>query len=366
MKYLDEYRDKKQVEYLVGKIREKVSKPWYIMEICGGQTHSLLKNGLIELLPDEVIMIHGPGCPVCVTPASMIDKAIQLAFMSGVILCSYGDMLRVPGSDKSLLKAKAEGAEVKMVYSPLDALSLAQKNRRKQIVFFAVGFETTAPANALSVIQAKKMGLDNFSVISSHVMVPPAMEAILQDEEAHVQGFLAAGHVCSVMGTDEYDPIAHRFKVPIVVTGFEPIDLLKGILETVTMLENNRSGVDNQYGRVVLKEGNKQAKRIMYEVFEIGDREWRGIGMIKDSGLFIKKEYDFFNAEKRFAIDRPQIEQVSECMAGMILKGIKKPNQCPHFKVRCTPENPLGAPMVSSEGACAAYYHYGFEPVPNL
>jgi len=365
MKYLDEYRDKKQVEILVEKIRKKVSRPWSIMEICGGQTHSLLKNGLIDLLPDMVIMIHGPGCPVCVTPAGMIDKAIQLSFLPGVILCSYGDMLRVPGTEKSLLKAKAEGADVRMVYSPLDALSLARKEKNREIVFFAVGFETTAPANALSVIQAKKLGVDNFSVISAHVLVPPAMEAILQDEETHVQGFLAAGHVCSVMGTEEYEPIAQKYQVPIVVTGFEPIDLLNGILKTLTMLENKRAGIDNQYGRVVLKEGNIQAKRIMFEVFENGDREWRGIGMIPESGLQIRKKYDHYNAEKRFSIDHAHVESVSECMAGLILKGIKKPNQCPYFKIRCSPENPMGAPMVSSEGACAAYYHYGFEQIPD-
>jgi hydrogenase expression/formation protein HypD len=363
MKYLDEYRDKKRVEMLVDRIRKKASGSWNIMEICGGQTHSLLKNGLIDLLPDQVVMIHGPGCPVCVTPTSMIDKAIQLAFLPGVILCSYGDMLRVPGSEKSLLKAKAEGANVQMVYSPLDALSLAMKNKNKQIVFFAVGFETTAPANALSVVQAKKKGIDNFSILSSHVLVPPAMEAILQDEETHVQGFLAAGHVCSVMGTIEYDPISVKYGVPVVVTGFEPIDLLNGILTTVTMLEDGKAGVDNRYGRVVLKNGNLQAKRIMYEIFETGNREWRGIGVIPDSGLKIRKKYDHFNAEKRFSI-HPVTDTISnECIAGLILKGIKKPNQCPHFKIRCTPENPLGAPMVSSEGACAAYYHYGYEPV---
>lgn len=365
MKYLDEYRDKKQVEYLVEKIRKTATKPWNIMEICGGQTHSLLKNGLIELLPENVIMIHGPGCPVCVTPASMIDRAIQLAFIPGVILCSYGDMLRVPGSNKSLLKAKAEGADVRMVYSPLDALSFALKNKDNQIVFFAVGFETTAPANALSIVQAHKMNIDNFSVISSHVLVPPAMEAILQDIETNVKGFLAAGHVCSVMGTDEYDPISQKYKVPIVVTGFEPVDLLNGILKTITLLEGNTAGVDNQYSRVVLKEGNIEAKRIMFEVFEKGDMEWRGIGKIPDSGLCIKRKYEHFNAEKRFVLDYAQEQPKSDCMAGLILKGIKKPNQCPHFKVGCTPENPMGAPMVSSEGACAAYYHYGFEQVSN-
>jgi len=363
MKYLDEYRNKRQVQILVEKISKTVTRDWNIMEICGGQTHGLLKNGLIELLPDEVIMIHGPGCPVCVTPTGMIDKAIQIAFLPGVILCSYGDMVRVPGSQESLQKAKAQGADVRMVYSPLDALSLAQKNKDKQIVFFAVGFETTAPANALSVIQAKKKGIENFSIISSYVLVPPAIEAILRDEETHVQGFLAAGHVCSVMGTDEYDPIAQKFQVPIAVTGFEPVDLLNGILKTLTMLEKKESRVDNQYGRVVRKEGNLQAKQIMFEVFENCDREWRGIGIIQGSGLRIRKEYDHFNAEKRFEIDSVRTGMPNECMAGMILKGINKPNQCPHFKIRCSPENPMGAPMVSSEGACAAYYHYGYEPV---
>lgn len=365
MKYLDEYRDKEQVELLVGRIREKVTTTWNIMEICGGQTHSLLKNGLIDLLPGEVTLIHGPGCPVCVTPMNMIDKAIQLSFMPGVILCSYGDMLRVPGSEKSLLKAKAEGADVRMVYSPLDALSLAHKNKNRQVVFFAVGFETTAPANALSVIQAKKMGMDNFSILSSHVLVPPAMEAILQDRETRVEGFLAAGHVCSVMGTDEYEPIARKYQVPIVVTGFEPIDLLNGILKTVSLLESNHPSVENQYSRVVLKAGNLQAKKTMYEVFEKGDREWRGIGLIPNSGLKIRKEYDHYNAEKRFSLNAVPSTNASECIAGLILKGIKKPSQCPHFRIHCSPENPMGAPMVSSEGACAAYYQYGYEQVPG-
>jgi len=363
MKYLDEYRNKKQVEYLVGEIHKTVTRQWNIMEICGGQTHSLLKNGLLDLLPENIVMIHGPGCPVCVTPAQMIDKAIQLSFLPEVILCSFGDMLRVPGTDKSLLKAKAEGASVRMVYSPLDALAIARKEKNRQVVFFAVGFETTAPANALSIIQAKRLNIPNFSVISSHVLVPPAMEAILQDEETHVQGFLAAGHVCTVMGTEEYEPIAFKYKVPIVVTGFEPVDLLNGIHKCVSMLESQQAGLDNQYGRVVPKEGNLQAKKILFEIFERSPREWRGIGEIPDSGLRIRKEYDFFNAEKRFALQESKTRRENECIAGQVLKGIRKPNQCPHFKVRCTPENPMGAPMVSSEGACAAYYHYGIEPV---
>jgi hydrogenase expression/formation protein HypD len=271
-------------------------------------------------------------------------------------------MLRVPGTDKSLLKAKAEGANVQMVYSPLDALAIAQKEKNKEVVFFAVGFETTAPANALSVIHAKSLNIRNFTAISSHVLVPPAMEAILQDEETNVQGFLAAGHVCSVMGTEEYDPIAHKFKVPIVVTGFEPVDLLKGIYQCVRMLEGGEAGLDNQYGRVVLKEGNRQAKKMMFEVFERTEREWRGIGSIPDSGLRIRKKYDLYDAEKKFEVEANKLDRENECIAGMILKGIRKPNQCPLFKVKCTPENPMGAPMVSSEGACAAYYQYGYEP----
>ncbi|MBS0000593.1 MAG: hydrogenase formation protein HypD [Cyclobacteriaceae bacterium] len=361
MKHLEEYRDKRQVRYLIDKIRDKISTSWNIMEICGGQTHSLLKNGLIEILPEGIIMIHGPGCPVCVTPAMMIDKAIALALNTEVILCSFGDMLRVPGNEKSLLKAKAEGADVRMVYSPLDALAIARKNPEKHIVFFAVGFETTAPANALSVIQAKKLDLDNFSILSSHVLVPPAMAAILRDEETHVQGFLAAGHVCSVMGTDEYEPVAREFNVPIVVTGFEPVDMLNGIYQCISMLENGKTGLMNQYSRVVRSEGNIQAKKIISEVFEVGTREWRGIGEIPQSGLVIRKEYDRFNAEKRFTINKIPMNEDNACMAGLILKGIKKPHQCPYFRNRCTPENPMGAPMVSSEGACAAYYHYGYE-----
>jgi hydrogenase expression/formation protein HypD len=363
MKHLDEYRDKKQVNYLVRKIRERTTTAWNIMEICGGQTHSLLKNGLIEILPEEITMIHGPGCPVCVTPASMIDKAIELAFRPEVILCSFGDMLRVPGSEKSLLKAKAEGADVRMIYSPLDALSLARKYNDRQVVFFAVGFETTAPANALSVIQAKKLEIDNYSILSSHVLVPPAMAAILQDDEAHVQGFLAAGHVCSVMGTHEYEPIALEYKVPIVVTGFEPVDMLNGIYQCVSMLEDKKPGVVNQYSRVVKRDGNAEAIKILNEVFEKGPREWRGIGSIPMSGFVLRKEYDHYNAEKRFALKNIQQNRETGCIAGSVLKGIRKPNQCPFFRNLCTPENPMGAPMVSSEGACAAYYHYGYEPV---
>jgi hydrogenase expression/formation protein HypD len=363
MKHFDEYRDKEQVRYLAHKIQKKTTRPWNIMEICGGQTHSLLKNGLIEILPDEITMIHGPGCPVCVTPAGIIDKAIEISFKPGVMLCSFGDMLRVPGTEKSLLKAKAEGADVRMVYSPLDALNLARKYGERQVVFLAVGFETTAPANALSVIQAKKLKLENYSILSSHVLVPPAMAAILEDEETHVQGFLAAGHVCSVMGTREYESIAAKYKVPVVVTGFEPVDMLNGIYQCIFMLEEGKPGVVNQYRRVVIEEGNAEAKRILNEVFETGTREWRGIGPIPMSGFSLRKEYDHFNAEKRFILQEIQQNRENGCIAGSILKGIKKPDQCPFFRKYCTPENPMGAPKVSSEGACAAYYHYGYEPV---
>ncbi len=363
MKFLDEYRDKEQVVSLIHEIGASVTRDWHIMEICGGQTHSLVKNGILELLPDSVEMIHGPGCPVCVTPVRMIDKAVQIAARPEVIFCTFGDMMRVPGTEKSLLKAKAEGADVRMVYSPLDALKLALTNPDKEVVFFAVGFETTAPANALSVIQASRKGIINYSILTSHVLVPPAMQAILEDEETVIDGFLAAGHVCTVMGTDEYQPVVNNFKVPVVVTGFEPVDLLKGILGCVKQLEDKEYRLDNQYSRVVKKGGNEQAKAIIFEVFEIADREWRGIGTIPDSGYALKQEYALYDAVSRFqiAVEEAVVEQ--ECIAGQILKGIKKPTQCPHFGKRCTPTNPLGAPMVSSEGACAAYYHYGYEPV---
>ncbi len=328
------------------------------MEICGGQTHSLVKNGILELLPEEITMVHGPGCPVCVTPISIIDKAIAISKTNNSILCSFGDMLRVPGSKESLLKAKAEGADVRTVYSPMDAVKLAQRNKDKDVVFFAVGFETTAPANALSVLQASNLGLKNYSILSSHVLVPPAMEALLMDEETKIDGFLAAGHVCTVMGLKDYVPIAERFNTPIVVTGFEPVDMLQGLYHCVLQLEKGISEVQNEYARVVHFEGNLQAIKIIEEIFEIGDREWRGIGVLPKSGLMLRERYKPYDADRKFDTSVKSHEFSTKCIAGLVLKGIKKPGECPEFGKSCTPQNPLGAPMVSSEGACAAYYNY--------
>lgn len=358
MKYLSEFRDPDLVVKLLKELNETVTQPWNIMEICGGQTHSLVKNGLIQMLPDKINMVHGPGCPVCVTPLNLIDKAIHLSNKGNVILCSFGDMLRVPGSKKSLLEAKAEGADIRILYSPLEAVKLAEDNPDKEVVFFAVGFETTAPANALSVVHAHAKKLKNYSILTSHVLVPPAIEAVLADDENLIQGFLAAGHVCTIMGTSEYDPIVEKYRVPIVVTGFEPVDLLQGILMTVQQLEKGEYIVENQYSRVVQRMGNISAKQTMNEVFEIKDREWRGIGSIPRSGYEISNNYEEYDANKKFKIDIEKAEESKECIAGQVLRGIKKPYQCPQFGKKCTPSNPLGAPMVSSEGACAAYYHF--------
>jgi len=363
MKYLEEFRDEQQVKKLLDEIHKIVTREWHIMEICGGQTHSLVKNGILNLLPGNIIMIHGPGCPVCVTPIGMIDRAVELALKKDVILCSFGDMVRVPGSEMSLLKAKAMGADVRIVYSPLDALKIAADHSDREVVFFAVGFETTAPANALSVVQAKKADIHNYSILTSHVLVPPAMEAILSDEETRIHGFLAAGHVCTIMGSEEYEPISNKYKVPIIITGFEPVDLLHGIKSCVRQLEKGTYLLDNQYKRVVKHEGNKEAKSIIYEIFEIGDREWRGIGMIPSSGYQVRKEYSAFDAMRKFAIKVAEGKENPECMAGQVLKGLKKPHECPLFGNICTPSNPQGAPMVSSEGSCAAYYHFGYESV---
>jgi len=358
MKYLEEYRDADLVGKYLKKIRQIVTRPWSIMEICGGQTHSLVKNGILDLLPKEITMVHGPGCPVCVTPVSIIDKAIAISKAHNSILCSFGDMLRVPGSKESLLKAKANGAEVRTVYSPMDAVKLAQKNQDKDVVFFAVGFETTAPANALSVLQAKNLGLKNYSILSSHVLVPPAMEALLLDEETKIDGFLAAGHVCTVMGLKDYVPLVKRFKTPILVTGFDPVVMLKGLYQCILQLEEGSAKVQNEYARVVHFEGNQQAIKIIDEVFEIGDREWRGIGVLPNSGLHLQEKYKPFDADVKFDASVKSHEFSTKCIAGLILKGIKKPGECPEFGKSCTPQNPLGAPMVSSEGACAAYYNY--------
>ncbi len=357
MKYLDEFRAPELVKQYLDEIRSIVTQAWNIMEICGGQTHSLVKNGILDLLSNKINMIHGPGCPVCVTPLALIDEAIYLAEEKNVILCSFGDMIRVPGSKKSLLEAKAGGADIKIVYSPLDAVKIAKEYPDREVVFFAVGFETTAPPNALSVIQAQAMGLNNYSILTSHVLVPPALEAIFNDDESEVDGILAAGHVCAIMGTEEYYPIVEKYKRPVVVTGFEPVDLLNGILQLVKQLENNEFKLENAYKRVVKEEGTPSAKQIIFRAFEISDRDWRGIGTIPQSGYKLKDEFLNFDAHEKFKISIDKVKESEECIAGQILKGIKKPNECPQFGKKCTPEHPLGAPMVSSEGACAAYFH---------
>jgi len=358
MKYISEYRDADLVAQYLEEIRQTVTRPWTIMEVCGGQTHSLVKNGILNLLPPEVQMVHGPGCPVCVTPLNLIDKAVYLAEQKGVILCSYGDMIRVPGSAHSLLESKARGADVRILYSPLEAVKIAQENPQREVVFFAVGFETTAPANALSVVHAQRAGVSNYSILASHVLVPPAIEAVMNDEDSHIQGFLAAGHVCAIMGIDEYYPLVERYRIPIVVTGFEPVDLVQGILMTVRQLEKGEYRLENQYSRIVRPEGNPEAQKIIQQIFTVGDREWRGIGVIPMSGYEVREEFVAYDANVKFEVNIPKAPESDKCIAGLVLKGIKKPHDCPEFGRGCTPQMPLGAPMVSSEGACAAYYHF--------
>ena len=359
MKYLSEYRDGEVARGLINRIRKTASRQWVLMEVCGGQTHTIVRQGLVELLGGAVEMIHGPGCPVCVTPLEQIDKALRLAADPGVIFTSFGDMLRVPGSECDLLQIRARGGQVKVVYSPLDALDLAVRNPDKQVVFFAVGFETTAPANAMAVYRASQLGIRNFSILVSHVTVPPAMTAILSAPDNRVQGFLAAGHVCTVMGWTEYEPIAERYRVPIIVTGFEPLDIIEGIFLAVRQLEAGRHEVENQYARAVRREGTEPARDLVAKVFRLVDRKWRGLGEIPQSGLGLREEYADFDAEYRFGLEAMQVSEPSECRAGDVLKGNLKPFHCPAFGKVCTPERPLGAPMVSSEGACAAYYNYG-------
>jgi len=358
MRFIEEYRDAAAAQRFADAIRKIVTRPWTVMEVCGGQTHAIMKFGIDELLPPQVTLLHGPGCPVCVTPVELIDKAVELASRPEVIFCSFGDMLRVPGTKGDLLSAKAAGGDVRMVYSPMDALQLALKNPDRQVVFFAVGFETTAPANAMAVYQAKRLGVKNFSILVSHVLVPPAIEAILNAPNNRVQGFLAAGHVCTVMGYTEYEPIAKKYHVPIVVTGFEPLDILQGIYMCVKQLEEGRAEVENQYARSVRREGNRHAQELIREVFEVVPRKWRGIGEIPQSGLGLREPYREFDAERRFALVTGSVEEASECISGLILQGAKKPTDCPAFGTKCTPEHPLGATMVSSEGACAAYFKY--------
>lgn len=358
MKYVDEYRNADQVKRLAAKIHGVVTRPWSIMEICGGQTHAIVRFGLDEMLPRALTLIHGPGCPVCVTPIELIDRAVAIASRPGVIFCSFGDMLRVPGSQKDLLTVKSEGGDVRIVYSPMDALTLARQHPDREVVFFAVGFETTAPANAMAVAQAARGGVKNFSALVSHVLVPPAMRAVLGSPQNRIQGFLAAGHVCTVMGTAEYLPIAEQFRVPIVVTGFEPLDILQGVLMCVEQLESGRAEVNIQYARSVRPEGNPAAMQTMNEVFEVVSRKWRGIGEIPASGLGLRPEFAPFDAEQRFGVESITAEEPAECIAGQVLQGHAKPMDCPCFGIHCTPERPMGAPMVSSEGACAAYYRY--------
>jgi len=363
MKFVDEYRDADIAQQYAQAIAQITTQPWNIMEICGGQTHAIVKYGIDQLLPKEITLIHGPGCPVCVTPVELINKAIAIASLREVIFCSFGDMLRVPGSDgllreRDLLMVKANGGDVRIVYSPLDALKVARENPTKQVVFFGVGFETTAPATAMTVYQAHQQGIKNFLLLVSHVLVPPAMEVILSSPQNRVQGFLAAGHVCTVMGYTEYQPIAQKYHLPIVVTGFYPVDILQGIYMCIQQLENERAEVENQYSRSVSSSGNQTAQKLIQEVFEIVPRQWRGIGVIPQSGLSLRDKYTAFDAEKRFDLAGTTTIESAECISGLILQGIKKPPECPAFGTRCIPENPLGAPMVSSEGACAAYYRY--------
>ncbi len=359
MKYLDEYRNPDAAQRYVQAIRKTITRPWSIMEICGGQTHTIVKYGIDQLLPDKLRLIHGPGCPVCVTSTAVIDKAVEIAARPEVIFCSFGDMLRVPGSEHDLFSTKASGGDVRVVYSPLDAVKLARENPQKEIVFFAIGFETTAPANAMAAHHAKHEGLKNFSLLVSHVMAPPAMDAILSAPQCQVQGFLAAGHVCTVMGTTEYDPLAEQHKTPIVITGFEPLDMLQGIYMCIKQLEEGRFEVENQYVRSVRREGNPAAIKILQDVFRVVDRTWRGLGEIPASGLGLRDEYADYDAENRFGSAADLDSQESpECISGQILQGFKTPHECSAFGVKCTPERPLGAPMVSAEGACSAYYRY--------
>jgi hydrogenase expression/formation protein HypD len=359
VKYLDEYRSERLARNIVNEIRRIQTRPWVIMEVCGGQTHSIVKNGIDFLLPEGIELVHGPGCPVCVTPLEMIDKAHAIAARPDVIFCSFGDMLRVPGSDGDLFTLKSKGADIRVVYSPIDCLKIARANPEKQVVFFAIGFETTAPANAMLVYRAKQEAVKNVSVLVSHSLVPPSITYILQSPQNRVQGFLGPGHVCTIMGYREYEPISSRYKVPIVITGFEPLDLLQGTLMTVRQLESGQAEVENQYSRVLDREGNVAARKLVNSVFEIADRKWRGVGWISKSGYKLRWEYREHDAERIFSVKEIDTKEPEICISGQILKGIKKPHDCPAFGTLCTPLTPLGATMVSAEGACAAYYAYG-------
>ncbi len=365
MKYVDEYRNVEAVKRCADAIRRITTRPWNIMEVCGGQTHAIVRFGLDQILPAEINLIHGPGCPVCVTPIEIIDRAVAIAARPEVIFCSFGDMLRVPGSQRDLLAVKSAGGDVRIVYSPMDAVALARAHPERQIVFFAIGFETTAPANCMAVLQAERLGLENFSVLVSHVLVPPAIRAVLDSPQNVVQGFLAAGHVCAVMGIAEYHPIAAQYQTPIVVTGFEPLDVLQGVRACVQQLEDGRATVENQYARIVRNEGNPAAVAQIHRVFRTAARKWRGIGEIPDSGWELRDTYARFDADRRFDVGTIITDEPAVCIAGAVLQGHKKPFECPAFGVQCTPDNPLGAPMVSAEGACAAYYRYRRQDEPR-
>jgi hydrogenase expression/formation protein HypD len=366
MKFMDEYRDVELAQKFAQEIHRITTRPWKIMEVCGGQTHAIVKFGIDELLPKQIELIHGPGCPVCVTPLEVIDQALEIAANPKVIFTSFGDMLRVPGSTTDLLSVKAKGGDVRIVYSPLDAVKIAEQNPAKEVVFFGVGFETTAPATAMAIYQAAKRGLENFSMLISHVLVPPAIEALMASPYCQVQAFLAAGHVCTVMGYEEYYPLVEKYHVPIVVTGFEPLDILHGVLLTVQQLESGRAEVENQYVRSVRREGNQPAQELIKKVFKIVPRKWRGVGEILQSGLGLADEYTAFDAAKKFNLSDRRVDEPAECLAGLVLQGIKKPQECPAFGTRCTPEHPFGATMVSSEGACAAYYRYRRHDVAEM
>jgi len=358
VRFIDEYRDPDGAARYATLLRRITTRPWTLMEVCGGQTHAIVKFGVDELLPPEIELVHGPGCPVCVTPLELIEKAIDIAARPNVIFCSFGDMLRVPGKTQDLLAVKAAGGDVRIVYSPLDAVQIARTHPDREVVFFAVGFETTAPANAMAVFQAAQSGVTNFSMLVSHVLVPPAMEAILSSPATRVQGFLAAGHVCTVMGYTEYEPLARKYRVPIVVTGFEPLDILQGVVMCVKQLEEGRAEVENQYARAVRRDGNVPAQQIIREVFRVVPRKWRGVGEIPESGLALTPAYTAFDAEQRFGVAGQTTDEPTECLSGQVMQGLLKPRDCPAFGTRCTPDHPLGATMVSSEGACAAYYRY--------
>jgi hydrogenase expression/formation protein HypD len=358
MKYLDEFRDGATARSILQQIRTITTQPWTIMEVCGGQTHAIVKSGIDQLLPPEITLVHGPGCPVCVTPLEYIDKAISLATTPQTILTTFGDMLRVPGSTERVLSAQSKGADVRMVYSVLDAITLARENPDHEVIFFGIGFETTAPGNGMALLQAKNLGLQNFSMLACHVLVPPALRFLLESPACAVDGYLAAGHVCTIMGLDEYHSLCQKYQFPIVVTGLEPVDILDGILHTIQQLETNSAALENRYTRLVSEQGNPHAKKVLSQIFDVCDRLWRGIGSIPQSGLTIKDSFGQWNAEVKFDLSNITAQEPAECIAGLILQGIKKPSACPCFNTTCHPQSPLGATMVSGEGACAAYYKY--------